>query len=116
MGSITSRHTVRSEWDIVRVEDQLILLMRLHLIMCAALDTDVSKGPPHFFVSFIRTVLFRLFIYFCARDTSKASKKPFSIGVNRIDRRSPHDPTAARSDVKAEKSFIVARSGASTPW
>jgi hypothetical protein len=48
MGSITSRHTVRSEWDIVRVEDQLILLMRLHLIMCAALDTDVSKGPPHF--------------------------------------------------------------------
>jgi hypothetical protein len=49
---------VRLERDIVRVEDQLILLMRLHLIMCAALDTDVSKGPPHFSFSFIRTVLF----------------------------------------------------------
>jgi hypothetical protein len=48
MGSISSRHMVRSERDIVRVEELLILLMRLHLIMCAALDTDVSKGPPHF--------------------------------------------------------------------
>ena len=58
MGSINSRHMVRSERDIARVEEQLILLMRLHLIMCAPLDTDVSKGPPSFFVSFIRTVLF----------------------------------------------------------
>jgi hypothetical protein len=48
---------------------------------------------------------------------SKAGKKPFSIGVNRIDRGFPHDPAAARSDVKAKKTpFIVARSGASTPW
>jgi hypothetical protein len=55
------------------------------------------------------------FIYFCARDTSKAGKKLFSIDVNRIDRGFRHDPAAARSDEKAKKSFIVARSGASTP-
>ena len=36
-------------------------------------------------------------------DTSKASKNPFSIGVNRIDRRFLHDPAAARSNVKAKK-------------
>jgi hypothetical protein len=48
MGSISSRHMVRSERDIVRVEDQLILLMRLRPIMCAPLDTNVSKGHPHF--------------------------------------------------------------------
>jgi hypothetical protein len=43
------------------------------------------------------------FIYLCARDTSKAGKKPFSIGVNRIDRGFPHGPAAACSDVKAKK-------------
>ena len=55
-------------------------------------------------------------IYFCARDTCEAGQKLFSIGVNRIDRGFRHDPAVARSDVKAKKSFIVARSGASTPW
>jgi hypothetical protein len=43
------------------------------------------------------------FTYFCACDTSKASEKPFSIGVNRIDRGFRHDPAAARSDEKAKK-------------
>jgi hypothetical protein len=43
------------------------------------------------------------FIYFCARETSKAGKKPFSIGVNRIDRGFRHDPAAARCDVKSKK-------------
>jgi hypothetical protein len=52
-------------------------------------------------------------MYFCARDMNKAGKKPFSIGVNRINRGFLHDRAAARSDVEA---FIVARSGASTPW
>jgi hypothetical protein len=42
-------------------------------------------------------------MYFCARDMSKAGKKSFSIGVNRIDRGFLHDPAAARSDVKAKK-------------
>ena len=43
------------------------------------------------------------FICLCARDTSKAGQKLFSIGVNRIDRGFRHDPAAARSDVKAKK-------------
>jgi hypothetical protein len=42
-------------------------------------------------------------MYFCARDTSKAGKKLFSIGVNRIDRGFRHDPAAARCDVKSKK-------------
>jgi hypothetical protein len=36
-------------------------------------------------------------------DPSKAGKKPFSIGVNRIDRGFRHDPAAARCDVKSKK-------------
>jgi hypothetical protein len=44
-----------------------------------------------------------VFIYFCARDTDEAGKKPFGIGVNRIDRGFYHDPTVARSDVKTKK-------------
>jgi hypothetical protein len=43
------------------------------------------------------------FRYYCARDMIKAGKKPFSIGVNRIDRGFRHNPAAARSDVKAKK-------------
>jgi hypothetical protein len=35
---------------------------------------------------------------------SKAGKKPFSIGVNRGF---PHDPAAARSDVKAKKNPLL---------
>jgi hypothetical protein len=38
---------------------------------------------------------------------SKAGKKPFSIGVNRIDHGFPHDPAAARSDVKAKKNPLL---------
>src|SRR5271170_1068010 len=34
---------------------------------------------------------------------SKAGKKLFSIGINRIDRGFRHDPTAARCDVKSKK-------------
>jgi hypothetical protein len=45
------------------------------------------------------------FIYFYARDTSKAGKKLFSIGVNRIDRGFRHDLAAARSDEKTKKIF-----------
>jgi hypothetical protein len=41
-----------------------------------------------------------------ARDTSKAGKKPFSIGVNLIDRGFHHDPAAARCDVKAKKKIL----------
>ena len=56
------------------------------------------------------------FIYFCARDTGKASEKPFSISVSRIDRGLTHDLAIAQRDVIAKKkSFTVARSGASTP-
>jgi hypothetical protein len=43
-----------------------------------------------------------LSIYFCAHDTSEAGKKPFGIGVNRIDRGFHHDPATARCDVKSE--------------
>ena len=58
---------------------------------------------------------FIFFIYFCARDTNKAGKKPFSINVNQIDRGFHHDPAVAHSDVKAKKNPIVAASEASTP-
>jgi hypothetical protein len=52
----------------------------------------------------LRVVTVKLyFVYFCARDTSKAGKKPFSIGVNRIDRGFLHGLAAARGDVKAKK-------------
>ena len=52
----------------------------------------------------VRVVTVKLyFVYFCARDTSKAGKELFSIGVNRIDRGFLHDPAAARSDVRAKK-------------
>ena len=37
---------------------------------------------------------------------SKAGKKSFSIGVNRIDRGFLHDPAAARSDVKAKEILL----------
>jgi hypothetical protein len=43
---------------------------------------------------------------FCARDTSKAGKKPFGISVNRIDRGFRHDPAAARCDVKSKKILL----------
>jgi hypothetical protein len=43
------------------------------------------------------------FMYFCARDTSKARKNPFGVDVNRIDRGFLYHPAAARSDVKAKK-------------
>ena len=46
---------------------------------------------------------------------AEASEKPFSISVNRIDRGLIHDLAMAQRDVKAKKSFPVARSGASTP-
>jgi len=59
---------------------------------------DIPDEPPK-----PNSVSNIFFIDFCARDTSKAGKKPFSIGVNRIDRGFRHDPAAARSDVKAKK-------------
>ena len=40
---------------------------------------------------------------------------PLSIGINRINRGFRNDPAVAYSDIKPKKSFIVARSGASTP-
>ena len=43
------------------------------------------------------------FIYLCARDTSKAGKKSFSVGINRIDCRLRHDFAAARNNEKTKK-------------